>query len=335
MSTATVPTTFLIISDTHDFTPTSAPIFPLHLPTPKADVLLHSGDLTSAGDLSSLRKALTVLASIPAELKLAIAGNHDLHLDQSYRTKKPATPAPGNNPQEDERPDLEYHAKAMGLMTGELVRQAGVTYLVEGTHEFTLASGATFKIYVSPYTPEFGDWAFAYALSEDRFNTPEDVEKGSKCKSIAINPIPEDVDIVMTHGPPQGILDLCAAGNVGCPHLLRAMKRVRPMIHCFGHVHEGSGIEVVDWKVKEKEAAKEEKEAMERGGGARRKNEAVHRAFEVEWIENPYPGVWEWRVGKGWRKGETTLAVNASIMDADYKPRNAPWRVVVDLKRVG
>lgn len=154
-----------------------------------------------------------------------------------------------------------------------------MTYLVEGTHEFTLASGATFKIYVSPYTPEFGDWAFAYARSEDRFNTPEDIEKGSNCKSIATKPIPDDMDIVMTHGPPQGILDLCMAGNVGCPHLLRAMKRVRPMMHCFGHVHEGSGIEVVDWKVKEKEAAREEKEAMERGGGMRRKNETVHRAL--------------------------------------------------------
>lgn len=220
----------------------------------------------------------------------------------------------------------------MGLMTGELARQAGVTYLVEGTHEFTLASGATFKIYVSPYTPEFGDWAFSYAQSEDRFNPPEDMEKGSKCKSIATNPIPDDVDIVMTHGPPQGILDLCMAGNVGCPHLLRAMKRVRPMLHCFGHVHEGSGIEVVDRKIKEKEAVKE-KEAMERNRGARRKNEAVLRAFEMEWIENPYPEAWQWRVGKGFRKGETTLAVNASIMDGDYRPRNAPWRVVVDLRK--
>ena len=278
-----------------------------------------------------------MLASIPAELKLVIAGNHDLQLDQSFRTENLANHAPGNNSQDEERPeDLEYHAKAMGLMTGKLARQAGVTYLVEGTHEFTLASGATFKIYVSPYTPEFGDWAFAYAHSEDRFNTPEDMEKGSNCKRIATNPIPADVDIVMTHGPPQGILDLCMAGNVGCPHLLRAMKSVRPMVHCFGHVHEGSGIEVVDWKVKEKEAAREEeRKAMEGNRGARRKNEAVHRAFEMEWIENPYPGVWEWRVGKGFRKGETTLAVNASIMDAEYKPRNAPWRIVVDLKRAG
>ena len=40
-------------------------------------------------------------------------------------------------------------------------------------------------------------------------------------------------------------------------------------------------------------------------------------------------------MGKGFRKGETTLAVNASIMDAEYKPRNAPWRIVVDLKRAG
>lgn len=219
-------------------------------------------------------------------------------------------------------------------MTGELARQAGVTYLVEGTHEFTLASGATFKIYVSPYTPAYGDWAFAYARSEDRFNAPADVEKKgnkSKSKSIAINPIPEDVDIVMTHGPAKGILDLCANGNVGCVNLLSAIKRVKPMVHCFGHVHEGSGVEVVDWKVFEK---KEEKEA-EGDGGVERKNEGVHRAFEMEWVENPYPGVWEWRVGKGSRRGETTLAVNGSVMDGGYRASNAPWRVVVDLRRAG
>jgi 3',5'-cyclic AMP phosphodiesterase CpdA len=53
-------------------------------PFPKADVLLHSGDLTNVGTVEENRVALNLLASIPAELKLVIAGNHDLTLDKEY-----------------------------------------------------------------------------------------------------------------------------------------------------------------------------------------------------------------------------------------------------------
>ena len=229
----------------------------------------------------------------------------------------------------DDDPDPEDHRKAVELMTGPLAREAGVTYLTEGTHSFTLSTGATFKIWVSPYTPEYGNWAFSYKHNEDRYNPPGKGLEGTKC--IATNPIPDDVDIVMTHGPPKGIRDYCDNGNVGCPNLLQAMKRVRPMIHCFGHVHEGSGIEVVNWwALEQKEVA--EKKALEKSAGIRRKNDSVHKGIEVEWIENPYPECYEWR--KGWRKGGTTLAVNASIMDGAYRPTNAPWRIKVDLKRV-
>lgn len=67
--------------------------------------------------------------------------------------------------------------------------------------------------------------------------------------SIARNPVPDfpDVDILMTHGPPKGILDGCPQGNVGCRNLLRALRRAKPLMHCFGHIHEGNGVEIVDW----------------------------------------------------------------------------------------
>ena len=328
-TTNTIPTTFLIISDTHNFAFTDFPTSPLYQPTPQADVLLHSGDLTSVGGLPSFRKALSMLSSITAELKLVIAGNHDLELDQTFWDAEVARRVPEDDPHDD-RPDPEDHRRAVDLMTGDLARKAGVTYLTEGTHTFTLSTGATFKIWVSPYTTEYRDWAFSYKHNEDRYNPPGKGLPGTE--SIAINPIPNDVDIVMTHGPPKGIRDYCDGGNVGCPSLLQAMKRVRPMIHCFGHVHEGSGIEVVDWWALEKKEARE-REALKKSAGVQRKNDAVQKGIEVEWTENPYPGCYEWRRGKQWRKGETTLAVNASIMDGAYQPTNAPWRIKVDLKR--
>lgn len=56
------------------------------------------------------------------------------------------------------------------------------------------------------------------------------------------NEIPEDTDILVSHGPPFGIGDCCRSGLcVGCPILLSAVQeRVKPKIHAFGHIHEGT-----------------------------------------------------------------------------------------------
>ncbi|KAG7005187.1 hypothetical protein G7Y79_00021g050540 [Physcia stellaris] len=303
-------TRFLIISDTHDLQldeTVNEASRPLQLPTPKADVLLHCGDLTQVGGVSSFKKALKMLGSIEAELKLIIAGNHDLELDQKYWEIQCNDEDTPENPEDH---DLAVHA-----MTGPDAREAGVLFLDEGTHAFTLKNGTRFTMYVSPYTPAFGDWAFAYKSDEDRYNKPSHTANG--VTSIATNPIPEGVDIVMTHGPPKGILDMCPQGNVGCQNLRRALHRTKPQMHCFGHIHEGYGIEVVDWNKTAIDAPKP------------RKNEAIHQFFERESTQNPYPEPFAWRRD---RKSQT-LAINASIMTGDHKPANAPWLVSLDLPR--
>lgn len=300
------PTKFLIVSDTHnlDFDDTAQSIRPFQLPTPKADVLLHCGDLTQVGGISCFKKALKMLALIDAELKLVIPGNHDLELDQSYWEVHPDFNGASNDP--------DGHREAVDVMTGPLAAEAGVTYLNEGTHTFNLCNGATFTIYVSPYTPIFGDWAFAYPQSEDRFGPPS-----------ATAHIPSSVDIVMTHGPLKGILDFCPNGSVGCPHLWRALRRAKPLMHCFGHIHEGYGIEEIEWA----------KWGDGRERREDRKNEAVHRFFEEEedgeGTQNPFPEPYVWRGARGAK----TLAVNAAIVDGGYEPRNAPWLVSLELPR--
>ena len=163
-----------------------------------------------------MKRALMILGSIDAELKVVIAGNHDLELDKAYWMER-----------SDEDPI--DHDLALEVMTGPLAEEAGVQFLDEGTHAFTLKSGAKLTIYVSLYTPAFGDWAFAYPHLDDRLNGPEQVVKG--VTSIATNPIPDDVDNVMTHGPPHGILDKCSQGNVRYKNLLQAIRRVKPLLH--------------------------------------------------------------------------------------------------------
>lgn len=54
--------------------------------------------------------------------------------------------------------------------------------------------------------------------------------------------IPNDTDVLITHGPPFGILDKNTDNeNCGCEELLLAINRIKPKIHIFGHIHEAYG----------------------------------------------------------------------------------------------
>lgn len=288
----TILTRVMVISDTHEhlFDGTTVP---------QIDVLIHTGDMTNFGSLDSLRKSVKMIGTIKAELKLVIAGNHDISLDKTCRIE---------NMSEDEY--SKYHRDALGIMTGHLAKEAGVTYLEEGPHAFTLKNGAEFTVYASPYTPGAGGWAFQYEQFTDQFNYSNQTAQNRI--PLSTNPIPQGVDIVMTHGPPYSILDRVDNTNLGCPNLLRAIGRVRPLMHCFGHIHEGHGAHIVTWKpdgsVKDPSAA---------------------TPLETEQI-NEYPFTNEWPI----RPGKQTLMVNASIMRNAAKgmrPDHKPCIVALSL----
>lgn len=57
------------------------------------------------------------------------------------------------------------------------------------------------------------------------------------------NRIPEDTNVLITHGPPRGILDMTIRyENVGCYNLLDRVLKVKPKVHIFGHIHESYGV---------------------------------------------------------------------------------------------
>ncbi len=104
----------------------------------------------------------------------------------------------------------------------------GITWLVD---EPAVIDGVTF--YGSPWQPWFLDWAF---------NFPQ--HDGGVAARAAWAKIPAAVDVLVTHGPPRGILDETSDGErVGCPHLLSAIQQRRIGAHVFGHIHEGYGQE--------------------------------------------------------------------------------------------
>lgn len=96
------------------------------------------------------------------------------------------------------------------------------------------------KIYGSPWTPKFGHWSFMRPISELK-------EKWEN--------IPSDLDILVTHGPPETILDEVMdyvphlggyeVRHTGCPNLFKKVMETKPKYHIFGHIHEGHGAKVV------------------------------------------------------------------------------------------
>jgi Icc-related predicted phosphoesterase len=85
------------------------------------------------------------------------------------------------------------------------------------------------KIWGSPIQPWFHDWAFNRKRGEE-------IQKHWDL-------IPDDADIVVTHGPVFGILDTLNTGvPVGCEDLLPVIQRIKPKIHLCGHIHEAYGM---------------------------------------------------------------------------------------------
>jgi hypothetical protein len=141
-----IKTRFLILSDTHNAAPIqneSNRDVAFRPPLPKADVLLHCGDLTMVGRMHEYEATLEMLKGIDAPLKLVIAGNHDISLDHRYYARK------GQYMQRLNAPDEDMPRRARELWTGERARAAGVTYLDEGTYSFVLSNGAKLRVRLS------------------------------------------------------------------------------------------------------------------------------------------------------------------------------------------
>lgn len=84
------------------------------------------------------------------------------------------------------------------------------------------------KFWGSPWTPVFFDWAFNLARG------PAIAERWAQ--------IPSDTDVLITHGPPAGILDQVNNSlAVGCNDLTWELERLAVKLHVFGHIHESYG----------------------------------------------------------------------------------------------
>ena len=90
------------------------------------------------------------------------------------------------------------------------------------------------NIYGTPVQLPFNNWAF---------NRPESklIEHWKA--------IPDNTDVLITHSPPYGIFDWSVYDKIhtGSPSLyFEVVERIKPKLHCFGHIHGGYGIKVIE-----------------------------------------------------------------------------------------
>lgn len=191
------------------------------LTIPDGDMIIHAGDFTSAGTIKEIRDFIYWYSKLPHKYKILIAGNHDWGMD-------------GDN----QKGWDHFHNRRYGLAGGGrdsvkvieeeaavLMAKLGITYLKSSGIEIE-----GIKIWGSPVQPEFCGWAFNKYRGED-------IKK-------EWNKIPDDTNILITHGPPHGIKDKCQDGfRAGCEELYKKISKMPDLkLHIFGHIHEDRGI---------------------------------------------------------------------------------------------
>ena len=160
---------------------------------PRGKGLIHAGDMSSNGSRESVIDFLKWFASLDYQYKIFIAGNHDWFFEKNDRNE------------------------INKIIPSNVIYLENEGIEIEGI-----------KIWGSPISPEFNNWAF-------------NRRRGEEINKVW-NLIPSDTDILITHGPPQGILDRTNNWeNVGCLDLLTKIMEIQPKFHLFGHIHEDYG----------------------------------------------------------------------------------------------
>lgn len=162
------------------------------LDLPAGDLLVHAGDFSRSGKPDQAKDFLLWLSSQPHRHKIFVAGNHDFIAEQEPALFR------------------SWVSENCIYLEDQLVEVEGL------------------RIWGSPITPWFFDWAF-------------NRHRGKEIRAHW-DKIPAGLDLLITHGPPAGILDLTARGDrAGCQDLLERIEQTQPKVSVFGHIHEAYG----------------------------------------------------------------------------------------------
>lgn len=160
-------------------------------------LIIHCGDCTCRGNENELKSFLNWFSSLNFDCKIMIPGNHDFIFENNWN------------------------------YANSLCEEKGIICLNDSGIEIN-----KIKIWGSPITPYFKNWAFNRQRGEE-------IQKHW-------DQIPLDTNILVTHGPPSGVGDLSKVikncQDLGCKNLKQTVDKIKPKYHLFGHIHEGYGI---------------------------------------------------------------------------------------------
>jgi predicted MPP superfamily phosphohydrolase len=196
---------------------------------PGGDLLIHSGDISSLGRETEVKRFVKWFNDINNYTnKIFIAGNHDMTFDREQLLRDKLAHFEGKTEYDTEC--AEGKPAWLEELLGIHLRP-NVFYL---ENNFVILDDV--KIWGSPITPSFG---YGWAFNKDRGYDINQIWNG----------IPNDTDIVITHGPIYGYCDRTNREglNVGCDQLYHRLNEVRPQLHFSGHIHEAYGYRHTDW----------------------------------------------------------------------------------------
>jgi Calcineurin-like phosphoesterase len=293
------------ISDTHNNTPK----------LPKGDILIHAGDLTKQGTPVEIQRQMTWLERQEFQAKIVVAGNHDLALDEEFYAKHGAR----------RHNQVENALEKAAELRGQIGRR--LTYLCHEAACVRLQDGWTIKVFGSPYSRRRGQWAFGYGDDEgDGLWARLDEEK---------------VDVVVSHGPAQGLCDADSHGQAdGCAALLRALERARPRLVVCGHRHEGRGSVEIAWGSSGSHAVRRWRDPGRDGGRLSLVDLTQPGTERGAWADDGRLTT-TGRAASGWEGPQassgrsSTCVVNAAILAQSHgqaqRPHNRPMVVDVEV----
>ncbi len=191
---------------------------------PECDLLIHSGDWTGEGKKSEVENFAKWLdKQVQCKNIVIVPGNHEKYFELNLN---------------ESRKWITDLAPRVNLLIDEGLNLDGI------------------NIYASPVQPWFCDWGWNRA--SEKLKDLGYHMYGKSFFPMPIKPhwdaIPNDTNILITHGPPYGILDTTTFANgdpkpdnLGCEDLLNRIKQLKDLdLHFFGHIHASNGQKHVD-----------------------------------------------------------------------------------------
>lgn len=184
---------------------------------PECDLLISAGDYSFKGEKHMVEDFHKWLNKQEAGYVISVQGNHELWVEQNFEQAKDIA--------EKACPGVHF------IGDGQAVN-------IEG-----------FNIYGSAITPWFYNWAWNRTRGDV---TGTHYFSGKVKSALPIkqewDKIPDNTNILVTHGPPKGILDMVTfvddtpKERVGCDDLMNRILQLPELkLHVFGHIHCGAG----------------------------------------------------------------------------------------------